>query len=354
MSNSPDSRPIVGCLLGTAVGDALGLPYEGLSPRRAARLLGPPERYRLLGRWGLVSDDTEHSCLVARALIASAEDPLRFRRALAWGLRLWFLGLPAGIGWATLRAIVKLWIGIPSDRSGVHSAGNGPAMRAAIIGVAVTDPLALRAFVRASSRLTHTDPRAEQGAFAIALAACLAAGGVTVEPDVYLDELRSALGPEAETLTGLVARAAESARRGETTASFAVSLGLGKGVSGYVLHSVPVALQAWFAHPRDFRAALAAVIRCGGDTDTTAAMVGGILGAALGPDGIPAEWRRDLRDWPRSVGWMERLGEQLARCRATGATERPLRLPLFGVLLRNGVFLLIVFTHGLRRLLPPY
>jgi ADP-ribosylglycohydrolase len=37
---------IVGCILGTAVGDAIGLPYEGLSRRRAAKLLGQPDRHR--------------------------------------------------------------------------------------------------------------------------------------------------------------------------------------------------------------------------------------------------------------------------------------------------------------------
>lgn len=41
---------IIGCILGTAVGDALGLPYEGVSPQRARRLLGPPDRYRFFFR----------------------------------------------------------------------------------------------------------------------------------------------------------------------------------------------------------------------------------------------------------------------------------------------------------------
>ncbi|MGB7325235.1 MAG: ADP-ribosylglycohydrolase family protein, partial [Rubripirellula sp.] len=55
---------IIGCILGTAVGDALGLPYEGVSAKRAPRLLGPPDRNRFfLGR-GMISDDTEHTCMV--------------------------------------------------------------------------------------------------------------------------------------------------------------------------------------------------------------------------------------------------------------------------------------------------
>jgi ADP-ribosylglycohydrolase len=60
---------IIGCILGTAVGDALGLPYEGLSPERATRLFPKRASYHfILGR-GMVSDDTEHTCFVAEALL---------------------------------------------------------------------------------------------------------------------------------------------------------------------------------------------------------------------------------------------------------------------------------------------
>src|SRR6185503_18526094 len=125
----------------------------------------------LLGR-GMVSDDTEHTLFVAQALLAHPDDPIAFQRCLAWKLRLWLLCLPAGIGLATLKAILKLWVGISPSRSGVWSAGNGPAMRSAIIGVYfAADPCQRRAFVSASTRLTHTDPKAETAALAVAEAA---------------------------------------------------------------------------------------------------------------------------------------------------------------------------------------
>lgn len=50
---------VIGSLLGTAVGDAIGLPYEGLSRRRALKLLGKPTKHRLFFGKGMVSDDTE-------------------------------------------------------------------------------------------------------------------------------------------------------------------------------------------------------------------------------------------------------------------------------------------------------
>jgi ADP-ribosylglycohydrolase len=205
-------KHIIGSILGTAVGDALGLPYEGLPRHRAAKLFGPPDRHRLFFGRGMVSDDTEHTCMVAQALIASGGDIGLFRR----------------------------------------------------------------------------------------------------------------------------------------------SLGLSEGVSGYVYHSVPVAIHAWFAHPRDFRSALVSVLRCGGDTDSTGAIVGGIVGAAVGKDGIPADWLDGLFEWPRSVPWMERLTVQLGSTLDSGTPARPVKLPVWGVLFRNLFFLLIVLGHGFRRLFPPY
>lgn len=71
---------IVGCILGTAVGDAIGLPYEGLSRRRGARILGAPDRHRFLFGRGMVSDDTEHTCIVAQSLIAADGDLIAFQR----------------------------------------------------------------------------------------------------------------------------------------------------------------------------------------------------------------------------------------------------------------------------------
>ena len=158
-------RPIQGCILGTAVADAIGLPREGLTRRRAERLFGTaPLRHRLLAGRGLCSDDTEHTVMVAQALIRSGGDPDAFTRDFARRLRWWLLRLPAGVGLGTLRASVKLWCGFGPRRSGVARAGNGPAMRAALLGVVARDDAHLAALVAASTHPTHTDPRARQGA----------------------------------------------------------------------------------------------------------------------------------------------------------------------------------------------
>jgi ADP-ribosylglycohydrolase len=65
---------LAGTLLGTAPGDALGLPAEGLSARPISRMFGRIDRFRLLGGTGFVSDDTEQAALVAQSLARHHED----------------------------------------------------------------------------------------------------------------------------------------------------------------------------------------------------------------------------------------------------------------------------------------
>ena len=98
---------LAGVVLGTAVGDSVGLPAEGLSPRRRQCLFPGPWRHRLLCGRGMISDDTEHTLMVAQSLLKCPDDATAFGRSLAWRLRWWLLGLPAGVGLATARACLK-------------------------------------------------------------------------------------------------------------------------------------------------------------------------------------------------------------------------------------------------------
>ena len=305
-----------------------------------------------------MSDDTEHTTMVAQSLLAAPDDPKLFARSLAWRLRGWLLGLPAGVGFGTLRALFKLWMGFSPDRSGVRSAGNGPAMRSSIIGVCLqSDTDRIARFTRASTRLTHTDPRAEQGALAIALAASYGARQLPsdIDPQRFLSWLREGVDGQ-ELLQGL-AKIEEHLERESLASEFADDLGLGKGVSGYINHTVPVALFCWLRSPNDFRRAVEDVVSLGGDTDTTAAIVGGLAGATVGASHIPEEWISGLIDWPRSVDWMRRVADELARQfpeQGAGESNGSVRLFWPGILPRNVIFLAIVLLHGFRRLFPPY
>ncbi|MCX7256250.1 MAG: ADP-ribosylglycohydrolase family protein [Polaromonas sp.] len=350
---------LVGSLIGTAMGDAIGLPYEGLSRRRGASMLGAPTRQRLFFGRGMVSDDTEHACMTAQALIVSGGDVAAFRKNLASRLRWWLLPLPAGVGLATARAVLRLWVGISPEKSGVFSAGNGPAMRAPIIGAAIDDLQALRPLVRASTRLTHTDEKAEFGALAAALAAHMAARqALPVAGADFLAQLKTLLAGEGGEFLALMDAAVKSVSQRQTTQQFAAAIGLERGVSGYMFHTMPVVIHAWLMHQNDFCTAIVAIVECGGDTDSTAAILGGIVGASCGPAGIPADWQRALLEWPRSIRWMTRLGRALGRAQAqapaAGVKQRAPELFFPAVLLRNVFFLGVVLFHGFRRLLPPY
>lgn len=343
-------------LIGTAVGDGVGLPYEGLSPGRARRMFGgPPFRHRLFFGWGTVSDDTDHTWMTAEALVASGGEPEAFARSLAWRLRFWLLSLPAGTGMATARAIAKLWVGFPPLRSGVWSAGNGPAMRSAILGVfAGDDPDRLRALVRASSRLTHTDPAAEEGAMAVALAAAYAAGagGASVDLDAALDLFRRHLG--GTQILPLLEGAVAAVRAGISPQDFLRECGLERGVTGYVNHTVPVAVFCWLRSPGDVRAAVEEVILAGGDTDSTAAIVGALAALSAGRESIPADWVDRLVLWPRSHRQVRALAERIANPAVPSPAFGGLVITWLAMVPRNLAFLLVVLFHGFRRLLPPY
>ncbi len=346
--NLTEQERLTGLLLGGAVGDALGLPAEGLTAARQRKWWPGELRHRFVLGGGMISDDTEHALMTAQALLEADGDVERSRRALAWKLRWWFIALPAGVGLATARACLRLWVGVTPARSGVNSAGNGPAMRSSIIGaVFARDVVRRRNFVSASTRLTHTDPRAETAALAVAEAAAWIMNGGESQEALLL-RLRDCGSDEA--WLKLCQRLADTLASQETVAEFAATLGLANGVTGYAYHTVPVALFAWLRHPGDFRQAVESAIRCGGDTDTMAAITGSLAGCATGKAGIPGDWLAGLHDWPRSTALIETIGERLAGDSAGG----PVGYCWPGVLPRNLLFLLVVLTHGFRRLLPPY
>jgi ADP-ribosyl-[dinitrogen reductase] hydrolase len=329
-----------GCLVGQAIGDMMGLPYEHLSPRRVAKL-ARFDRLCFFFGFGSSSDDTEHAGLTAEAVRFANGNPERFAKRLASGLRLWFLAGPPGIGLGTLKACVKLCLGFPPSRSGVRAAGNGPAMRATVLGVMVPAEQ-LREFNRLSTRITHTDPRAEIGSLFIAQ---LASGAKTIDPTTGAEWIESRVAefanqPELEPLIENMRKAAVALRAGKSLREFAAEMGP-KGISGFIAHTVPAAVFAFFRHPTDYRTAIEEVIRCGGDTDTVAAIVGALIGIRVGVKGIPEMWRTRHCDWPWSL-------RRLTRLRRPWLIEWPL------IFVRNLAFFGVVLVHLVRRRLPPW
>ncbi len=335
---TPTER-LIGCLIGTAVGDSLLLPAEGLSRRRIARRFGGSLSQSLLFGHGMVSDDTDHQFLVARCLALEPKDPQRFVRRLAWALRGWLACVPAGCGRATGQSILRSCLGWPPTRSGVSSAGNGPSMRAAILGAMHARDRAVRtAFGDASCHLTHRHPQARAAAQAVAeIAAWIVRGG-----EEQLWPLLDHADPEWRRVLALVRDWYE---RGDDTDALAAELGCAQRVSGWSLHSVPFAMGCWLRHRHDPRAGFAAILRAGGDTDTIGAIAGAWYGIEDGEAIFPKEWVERIADWPVSVGALRAAGAALG-----GAPLQRWNWPLLP--LRNLVFLLVVLGHAVRRALP--
>jgi len=344
---------LFGALIGCAVGDALGIAYENLSPRRVLRLFPDPTRYHLLPSVGLVSDDAEQAIMTLRALACSGGEPARFQAHLATELRVWLATLPAGIGLSTARAGVRLWLGMSPQRSGVRSAGNAPALRGAILGVALPDDAQPReTLVRLATRITHTDPKAEAGALFCANLAALAAqsagaplpiDAICQRVDACPTELRE---PLRDALTSVEA--------GQTTEQFVQSRGWRSGVSGYIVHTTAAALHAWLRFPDDFIGAVGALIRCGGDTDSTAALLGIWMGAHRGRQVAPDALLARLKDPLARTDALHALATTTTRA-VQSATPQPVRRPLYPLRLgRNLLFLGLVIAHLGRRALPPY
>jgi ADP-ribosylglycohydrolase len=189
------------------------------------------------------------------------------------------------------------------------------------------------------------DPRALEGAHAIAICAAAAA---TSRGDGHIAALLPAIEAAVadRELLDAIYLAARFAESGAPPHELAAAMGLRCGVSGFVNHTVPVAIHCWLTHRDDFAGGVEGAVRLGGDTDTTGAIVGALVGAAAGPGAIPQAWLDGLIEWPRTVAWMRELACRLDE----GRGPAPLRVA--GVPARNLAFLAVVLAHGLRRLAP--
>ncbi len=332
-----------GVLLGTALGDALGLPAERMSAAAIAKRFGRLDRFRLLGETGFVSDDTEQAALVAQSLIRYPQDPdgcaRDFRRALLG----WFLRMPWGAGMATLRACSRIALGLP--RSGVPSAGNGAAMRAAVIGVFFHDrPQERHRFGRALAEVTHLDPRAVEGALLVAeVAAALAhcpAGEATLDP------VLAALNVVSEpSLREAIEKAIALARTGTEVDEAAGQL----GTSGYVVHTLSFAIYCLLRGDRDPLTVLTTAFTAGGDTDSIGAILGGWLGALHGEAGLPHSLLDRVHDGPFGPTHLRALGSGLEQVRQGTVVTPPGYSPA-AALARNLALYPVILAHGFRRL----
>ncbi|GAB1821486.1 ADP-ribosylglycohydrolase family protein [Herbidospora sp. RD11066] len=292
-----------GAVVGSAVGDALGAPFE-FGPPGALSASG--DEMRGGGGWdpGEATDDTQMAVHVAESLLERGgldlEDVFtRFRR--------WAADDPKDIGLQTEDVLTR---GLPWDRAADahyrtarHAAGNGSLMRAATSAVyfAASGREATMDAARRLSALTHGDPAAGEG---VAL---------------FHDLLRVALtgaDPLAELPATLAAVHPDHRARYATVTSPAWHPADATEFNGAVWPCLGSALWA-LRTTTDFDDAVRAAIDLGGDTDTLGAVTGALAGAVYGLPAIPARWTERLHvPLPGSGGRTLRLPDLLNLARS--------------------------------------
>lgn len=278
-----------GCLVGLAVGDAVGTTVE-FKPRGSFAplkdMVGGGPFSLPPGAW---TDDTSMALCLATSLVEKRGFDARdqMERYLRWRNEgyLSSIGRCFDIGNATNAALARF------ERSGdpysgsddPHSAGNGSIMRLAPVPMYFAgDPQAAVAFAVESSRTTHAAQEC--------LDACRLFAAILLAALAGVDKATVLFGPHAVL--------AEGTRLGPKLEAIAEGAYRDKGAeqirgSGYVVDSLEAALWS-FWRTDNFRDAILTAVNLGDDADTTAAVCGQIAGAFYGESGIPGNWRKQL------------------------------------------------------------
>lgn len=277
-----------GCLLGLAVGDALGATLEFARrdslPRHTEMTGGGPHALAP-GQW---TDDTSMALALAESLLACSGLDARdlMTRFLAWFEKGDYscTGECFDIGRTTAEALRRFartgdpWAGAVSE----NAAGNGSLMRLApAVLFALDDEAEAARLARDQSRTTHGAPQAVECCelFAGMLREAVLGGGG--------DVLRPRQWPGHEA----VARVADGGWRGKERSRISSS--------GYVVHTLEAALWC-VGRAENFEEALVLAVNLGDDADTVGAVTGQLAGALWGVDAIPERWLTPL-------AWRERI-----------------------------------------------
>lgn len=291
--NEQQTDRAAGVLLGTAAGDALGAGYEFTYPNVAATIDmigGGPFKWAP-GEW---TDDTSMAVAIAEAAatgidLASTEG----LDAIAEQFIRWYDSKPEDIGNQT-RAVLSARSPNAASMAARAKAvsglkgGNGSLMRTAPVALAyLDDPQGATHAALKIGALTHDDPQAGQACqmWTYAIRHAVIEGNF----DGVRDYLSVADQDVADYWRPLLDQAENGNPRDFSK-------------NGWVVHALQT---AWWAitstdssSAQHLPDALEAAVRAGGDTDTTAAIAGGLLGARWGASAIPERWRRIMHGWP--------------------------------------------------------
>jgi poly(ADP-ribose) glycohydrolase ARH3 len=293
----------LGCLVGTAIGDALGAGREGMGMSGSEDIVSLAEKLGQL----IYTDDTHMTIGIAESLIENkgfdgehmAQTFIRNYEAEPW--RGYGPGPPIIFG------MIKSGEAWDSAANGLYrggSFGNGSAMRVAPVGLLYSRNLEkLREIAYQSSSITHSHELGKEGA---ALQACAVALALNTPSDEDIDREAFLSGLQDFIQDRLYKEKVTRIREllGEQDKAKVVAV-LGNGIEAP--RSVPTAIYCFLRQPQSYKDTVIYAVSLGGDTDTIAAMAGAISGAYLGIEAIPSEWRAKLENRK----YIEALAEKL-------------------------------------------
>jgi ADP-ribosylglycohydrolase len=309
-----------GCLLGGAIGDALGAGIEFASLSAIREQYGPSGLTDLIsayGRRGAITDDTQMTLFTAEGLIRAHvrrdtgawHPPTDVHRAyLRWAAtqsqwgpdeRKEDQGWLAAEEWLYARRAPgnACLTGLADDRMGSlanpknpQSKGCGTVMRSAPFGLlAGWDPQLVFQLAIECAVLTHGHPTGylAAGAFAVMVHATVRGNGLQEGVLTALGMLAER--PGHEETTAALRRALEAVSAGPPTAELVESLGAGWVAEEALAIGVYCALVA-----EDVRTALLLAVNHSGDSDSTGSICGNLLGALHGETVLPGDWLSEL------------------------------------------------------------
>jgi ADP-ribosylglycohydrolase len=282
-----DMRRFRGCILGAAVGDALGAPLEAMRREQIRELTGQKiDRYittsrhpRLsLGQW---TDDTALALAAAESISEQGElDVEAIRLSM---MQMYHQEPDRGYGLATRRALDSM------VRRGRPRPSNGAAMRIHPVALFCSNYMeGLLESVTEVSRITHHHEDAVDAAVAVAFAVAVAARA-ELEPTDLIRQTIAYLRPHSN-MGYKLQEVADLLFADVTTEEGLEQI----GTRGLALETVGSAIFVFLRTPDDFYRSVVSAVNAGGDTDTIGAITGAISGTYNGVEAIPKRWLSHL------------------------------------------------------------
>ncbi len=296
----------LGAIVGCAVGDALGAPYEGRSRSFMHDKRGLTKRFEKIPGYptGQYTDDTQMTLALCESIINKRRvDGADIAAKFA---NLWRNNTIIGEGMSCRDAMMQIIVnGVSWDEAGTQHgrAGNGSAMRASPVGLFdCGDLAALKRDALTQSIITHKDERASSGSVAVCAAIYYCINNENIDPNNFIDFIYDITVDVSAEFAENILELKEIITYDDDAAFQKIApIGQGaqmtiNGVTPFIIPTVMAALYHFLQTPRDWSKSVEGAIRFGGDTDTVASITGAISGSYNGYDSIPRSLTEELKD----------------------------------------------------------